>query len=88
MGASNQRLRQQNAPALLQTFNLTLIFGANFALAPGDTTVCFSGVSRPNAQIQALTRGVTGGGNVTVSATFIAAPSLVPTPPKGGAGDP
>lgn len=88
MGASNQRLRASGAPALLQTFNMTVSFGADFVLGSGDSTLIFTGISPPNAQMQALTRGIVGGSNVTVNATFIAAPSLVPSPPKGGTGDP
>lgn len=87
MASSNQRLAAAGAPALLREFTLNLGFSATFKLAPCDVTVQFAKVSQPNAQMQAMSGGSSGGGNVTINATYIAAPTLKP-PPGSGGGDP
>lgn len=79
MATSNQRLRAGLAPAMLQRFELTLDFSAGVCVAPGDATLLLQRVSRPNPQMTAMLPRVAS--NVTVNATYIAAPSLVPVPP-------
>lgn len=79
MATSNERLRAGRAPALLQRFDLTLGFSAAVCVAPGDATLLFQRVSRQNPQMTALFPRMRS--NVTVNATYIAAPGLVPVPP-------
>ncbi len=76
MGSANLRLRDQNAPALLQEFSLAVEFQASLALPLGACTVLFGNVARQSAQQAVLFRGIPS--NVQIEATYIAAPSLVP----------
>ncbi|MGE5675475.1 MAG: hypothetical protein ACM3XM_16635 [Mycobacterium leprae] len=91
MGASNQRLRSAQAPALLSQFSLEVNFRAAFCLPPGDCTLLFGAVGQPNAQMAVVAPAATP--NVSITATYIAAPSITnvpatpctqPTPTQGG----
>jgi|GEM_PF-2421140 len=74
VGVSNRRLAETGEPALLKEFTLELTFDAAFKVPDGACTVLLKRVSMPNAQMQVLTKGSSG--NVTVTARYIAAPSL------------
>lgn len=79
MGSANQRLAAAGAPALLQQFALSLTFQAGFSVPADDQTLRFTQVARPNAQMMALMK--TQSNNVSITATYIAAPGLTPVPP-------
>lgn len=80
-GAANARLHGCNVPAMLREFTLGLNFDAAVSVPAGACTLLLSGMDTGNAQMQVLMQKGTG---VSVSAVFIAAPSLVPVPPGSG----
>lgn len=78
-GAANSRLAACCVPALLREFTMGLQFDAAFTVTADAGTLLLSRPRRPNPQMQAMMRNFQAG--VTVSATYIAAPSLQPVPP-------
>jgi hypothetical protein len=84
-GAANVRLRVGNVPTLLQNFVLELSFDASVSLPAGACTLLLNGMETGNAQMQVLFQKAAG---VTVTATYVAAPSLVPVAPGSGVVDP
>ncbi len=85
MAASNQRLAEAGAPALLKEFKLHLDFEATLCLDDAAAIV-FRRVSKPNPQLRALLKQRAA--NVTIEATYMAAPSLVSAPDAGRGADP
>lgn len=79
MGGANRRLTGTGAPALLRQFSLELALDAGVAVPEGAPTLLLTGVSRRNAQMEALLKS---GKSVTVRAEYIAAPALG-APPGG-----
>jgi hypothetical protein len=78
MALSNARLAACGAPALLQTFTLELNFSAGFQIGQGAGTLMMGQPRAPNPQMQTMMQQNTT--PVSISATFIAAPSLKPPP--------
>ena len=79
VGTANTRLAAGCVPALLREFTVGLQFNAAVTVTADASTLLLSRPSRPNPQMQAMMRN--GQAGVTVSATYIAAPSLQPVPP-------
>lgn len=81
MAASNGRLRSTGAAAMLREFRLKLDFTASVPVAEGDADLCFDRVLRPGPQMLALLKEQRS--NVTLEATYIAAPALQPGIQRG-----
>lgn len=75
MGAANLRLTAAGAPALLRSYDLTLIFPGTFRVCPGNAGLA---VIRPRSAM-ATRQG--DGASIRINANYIAAPTLVPVPP-------
>lgn len=86
MGVSNRRLAVSGAPALLREFSLDLSMSAAVQLDQEGSTLLFQTAGDLAQQLQSQAAGVPN--NVTIAATYIAAPSLLPLLPPGGVNDP
>lgn len=79
MGGANRRLAGTGAPALLREFDFEFSFDAGVEVPEGAPTLLLTGTAK---------RMLRAGTAVKVTATYIAAPSLVPIPVPGGGVDP
>jgi hypothetical protein len=80
MAASNSRLAACGAPALLREFSLELNFSAGFQVSEQAATLLLTPAAPQNPQMQALMGQGGASAPVTLTATYIAAPSIRPAP--------
>lgn len=79
MGTANQRLTSGGVPSLLRTFEMGLTFPGGVQVCPGEGELL---VRRPRRAMSMGGQGAGGGSSITITAGYIAAPALVPSPPS------
>lgn len=85
MGTANERLTAGGVPTLLRTFEMGLAFPGVVSICPEESELL---VRRPRRSVVVVGHGAKGGASIRLTAGYIAAPALVPTPPAGEVSEP